>query len=263
MIITGGWFLLIIGLGLYSLSGLVKRIFFGQSLPSTILVTVVLILCVGLEAFLIHNLQAQVVRYRTAWKSTSTVQKDSFVYVALGDSAAQGIGASAIASSYVSIIAEQIRAQTQRPVTVINLSKSGGRLQDVLTEQIPQLGGLKPDLVTVDIGSNNITAGTPDAVMDADYTTMIKQLSAYPTVFANLPDFMWGKQQRNTKNINKTILQASADNKVILADLHKVTMARMWSWNEFAADGFHPNNNGHKTWARAFEPAVLQVIKNK
>ena len=260
MIITGGWFLLIIGLSLYSLSGLVKRIFFGQSLPSTTLVTIVLILCVGLEVFLIHNLQAQVARYQAAWKITSTVQKDSFVYVALGDSAAQGIGASAVASGYVSIIAEQIRAQTHRPVTVINLSKSGGRLQDVLTEQIPQLRSFKPDLVTVDIGSNNITAGTPDAVMDADYTTMIKQLSAYPTVFANLPDFMWGKQQRNTKNINKTILQASADNKLILADLHRETMARMWSWNEFAADGFHPNNNGHKTWARAFEPGVHQVI---
>ena len=108
MIITGGWFLLIIGLSLYSLSGLVKRIFFGQSLPSTTLVTIVLILCVGLEVFLIHNLQAQVARYQAAWKITSTVQKDSFVYVALGDSAAQGIGASAVANGYVSIIAERV-----------------------------------------------------------------------------------------------------------------------------------------------------------
>lgn len=261
MIITGGWFVLIILLSLYSLVSLVKQLFFGQSLPLTAVAFTALVLCLTLEVFLVHNLQTQVSKYQAAWKSSNAVQKDGFIYVALGDSAAQGIGASEISKSYVSLVAEQIQTRTNRPVTVINLSKSGGRLQDVLNNQIPQLAGITPDLVTVDVGSNNITAGTPDGVMIADYTTMITQLSAYPTVFANLPDFMWGKQQRNTKNINKTILQESTANKVILADLHHETMARMWSWNEFAADGFHPNNNGHKTWARAFEPGVEQIIQ--
>ncbi len=46
-------------------------------------------------------------------------------YVALGDSAAQRVGASSVEASYVSIIAERLREATRRPVVVTNLSVSG------------------------------------------------------------------------------------------------------------------------------------------
>ena len=53
-------------------------------------------------------------------------------YVAIGDSAAQGIGASRPDRSYVGVLADDIHAATGRSVRVINLSISGATV-DVAT----------------------------------------------------------------------------------------------------------------------------------
>ncbi|MHB8274889.1 MAG: hypothetical protein ACYDC9_09005 [Dermatophilaceae bacterium] len=64
------------------------------------------------------------------------------MYVTLGGSAAQGVGASSPRRGYVSLVAEQLSRSTGRPVRVINLSRSGARVRDVVDEQQPRLAGM-------------------------------------------------------------------------------------------------------------------------
>lgn len=222
-----------------------------------------LILFSSIEIGLLLKLRSNVQNFSKAWSTTADYKSSGLVYVALGDSAAQGIGASSIDRSYVHIISQAISRSTDRPVTTINLSRSGAKLADVLRDQIPQLAKFKPALITVDVGSNDITAGTSQAEMVAGYTQLAKALQPYNAAMANIPDFMWGTQQRNTNDLNLAIREACARYNLQLADLHTTTNRKMWGWNEFAVDGFHPSNAGYKTWASAFLPALTELLAQK
>ena len=77
-------------------------------------------------------------RYADHW-SQPRGQTGGLLYVALGDSAAQGIGASTPDRGYVGLLAERVRERTSRSVEVVNLSSSGARIGDVLDTQLPAL----------------------------------------------------------------------------------------------------------------------------
>ncbi|HEX5797987.1 MAG TPA: hypothetical protein VFX79_01410 [Candidatus Saccharimonadales bacterium] len=85
------------------------------------------------------ELYTQLARYQKYWTSSNLedINKHDFVYVALGDSAAQGIGASTPLKGYVGLIAEELQKGREKDVKVINLSKSGAKIADVLQAQLP------------------------------------------------------------------------------------------------------------------------------
>lgn len=104
------------------------------------------------------HLRGEVAAYRSYWSRVASqpARTNALRYVALGDSAAQGIGASNPQHAYVSLIAARLQATTGRPVKIINISRSGARVDDVLRDQVPQLAGLHPDFITVDVGGNDV-----------------------------------------------------------------------------------------------------------
>src|SRR5438128_2578604 len=75
------------------------------------------------------------------------------VYVALGDSTAVGFGAN---QSYARRLA--VRLHAERPgFSFRQLAENGATSRDVLVDQIPRLQQLKPTLVTVGVGVNDVT----------------------------------------------------------------------------------------------------------
>ena len=232
-----------------------------HQVSSFLVCAVITLLVLGaVEVGLLLKLRGTLTTYAAHWHNQSTSQPGELIYVALGDSAAQGIGASSIDASYVSVLARGISDRTHRPVRVINLSKSGDKLRDVIDDQLPLLARIHADIVTVDVGANDITGGTPQVQMIKDYGQLIKGLQRYPAVIADIPDFMWGTQQRSTEAINTSIRQLCKQFGVRRAQLHSLTKQHMWRWSEFAPDGFHPSNTGHRTWASSFQPEVDQIV---
>ncbi len=260
MIVFGLWFLTLVGLALASIFGIVRMITTRHFIHCFVITTTIFVAALAFEAILLLVLQSHITTYKKFWDKQQQATSNELVYVALGDSAAQGIGASTPDSSYVKILATTMEKRTGKPVRIINLSKSGAKIKDLIGEQLPKLHGLHPDIITVDIGANDIAQGTSQVDMTKGYEEIIRAVSPYQVVFANLPDFMWGTQQRNTTEINKTIVTLSHQYGLKLADLHEATHMKMWSLNEFAADGFHPSNNGHRTWAESFIPGVLSIL---
>jgi acyl-CoA thioesterase I len=174
------------------------------------------------------------------------------VYVALGDSVAQGVGASRVDRGYVALLAERMRTATGRPVLVVNLSRSGATIRDVVDAQLPLLARLRPDVVTLDVGGNDVRSY--DA---ARFATDVGDLtSALPsgTVVADVPYFMHGRSERNARTASQ-ILTRSAQARLLpvvaLSDAqrHRGSAAML---TDFAADWFHPNDRGHRVWADAF-----------
>lgn len=64
------------------------------------------------------------VEARAEYWSVPRGEPGELLYVALGDSAAQGIGASSPETGYVGVLAARLRASTGRSVEVVNLSRS-------------------------------------------------------------------------------------------------------------------------------------------
>lgn len=219
---------------------MIKKVMFG------LLILVVVVVVIELVALL--RLKASVTSYAAYWKRPSA---GTFTYVALGDSAAQGIGASQPQNGYVGLLANRIGQVTGQKVRIINLSVSGAKIQDVTDKQLPQLRQYRPDLVTVDIGANDVAGSYNPRLFQAEYSRLATTLPK-GTVVANIPYF-GGRIRHNRQAVNadKYIAVAAEKNNLQLADLQTITRQRN-SVRNYAADYFHPSNRGYKNWADAY-----------
>ena len=176
------------------------------------------------------------------------------LYVALGDSAAQAVGASDPQHGYVSLLADRLRDSTGRPVEIVNLSRSGARIEDVLDTQLPALAALgrTPDVVTVAIGGNDVRAyDRATFAAEADRLAAALPAGAY---VADAPYFMHGRWERDADQAAGLLRQEAADEGLRPVPLHAALEAQgpQAMLTQFAADWFHPNDRGHRVWADAF-----------
>lgn len=176
------------------------------------------------------------------------------LYVALGDSAAQGVGASDPQHGYVSLLADRLRDSTGQPVEIVNLSKSGARIKDVLDTQLPALAALgrTPDVVTVAIGGNDVRAyDRATFAREADRLAAALPDGAY---VADAPYFMHGRWERDAAQAAALLRDAAARHGLRPVALHEALRRQSWRamFTQFAADWFHPNDRGHRVWADAF-----------
>lgn len=174
------------------------------------------------------------------------------LYVALGDSSAQGVGASRPDRGYVGLLAKRLRATTGEPVRLVNLSVSGARINDVLERQLPALSRLRPDLVTVAIGGNDVHA------YDAEtFAVQVDRLTAAlpaGTFIADVPYFMHAHWERDSKEAADVVTRSARKRGLTVVPLHEALRRQGWSamLTQFAADWFHPNDRGYRVWADSF-----------
>ena len=203
------------------------------------------------------RLRRSVRRYAQFWRG-SVGQDGGLLYVALGDSAAQGIGASAPQRGYVGLLAAQLREATGRPVRVVNLSVSGARVADVVCDQLPALA-LYPaaDLVTVAVGGNDLRRYDAEQYA-ADLARLVAGLPVGPSVVADIPYFMHGHFERDAAAAAVLLSERAAERGLVVAALHEQMQAGGWRamFTSYAADLFHPNDRGHRTWEQAFWTAI-------
>ncbi len=189
------------------------------------------------------------------WRDQAT-EKGEMLYVAIGDSAAQGIGASAPNRGYVGILADHIRLTTGRTVQVINLSVSGATVGLAVRDQLPRLNMLKPDIVTVAIGANDIALWDAQ-VFEAGIRELFAALPDHALV-ADLPCFHLPHNERKVAVANRILRSRAAAHGLTVVPLHDTTKRQGWRSlaTQFANDMFHPNDRGYHVWAEAFLPAL-------
>ncbi|MFF1572580.1 SGNH/GDSL hydrolase family protein [Leifsonia sp. NPDC058292] len=193
------------------------------------------------------------------WRDVAKTEGE-LLYVALGDSAAQGIGASAPKNSYVGVIADHIRATTGRTVQVVNLSVSGATVALAVADQLPRFATFQPDVVTVAIGANDIAAFDP-ALFEAGIRKVFAALPDHAIV-ADLPCFYLPWNEKKVAVGNRILRQVAAERGLTVVPLHD-TMKRQGLRGvvtQFAQDLFHPNDHGYRVWASAFLPTVTARV---
>ena len=194
------------------------------------------------------------------WRARRELPGD-LVYIAIGDSAAQGIGASRPARSYVGVLAKRIENRTGLTARVINLGISGATLATALEKEVPRFLRIKPELVeasviTVSIGANDIAAW--DSKRFATQLDLLFQALPAHAIVADLPSFYFLPGERKAQAGNRILRDTAAKYGLRVVDLHD-TMRRegvLGVATQFAGDLFHPNDRGYVVWANAFDDAV-------
>jgi len=179
------------------------------------------------------------------------------LWVVLGDSTAQGLGAPSPMGGYVGQVLAGLRQRTGRPWRVLNLSLSGALIRDVLRDQLPRIPA-DAEMVTCGIGANDILYSTPSKVL-ADVRGLV---GAVPggTVLLDLPlpAGIWGILGRASvpyvARINQTIRQAAAARGLPVAEV-SAHFLPPWA-GKFGPDNFHPSQDGYRDWARALLTAI-------
>lgn len=190
----------------------------------------------------------QVDAYRDAWTAANTaaLQADGPLWVVLGDSAAQGVGASSHLSGYVGVVLSRLGP----PWRVVNLSRSGARTREVVDVQWPAAAGLDAQLVTALVGGNDALHTSA-----AQWSSDVRNLCAALPRGAVVGTVARGVFERKTRRVNEVIRSSAAEHGLLVADLWAHTGP---PYRGLYADGFHPNDRGYAQWVSALEPALQQ-----
>jgi lysophospholipase L1-like esterase len=207
----------------------------------------------------VRTVQRQVAPFAEDWDraNVAALLRTGPLWVALGDSMTQGIGAPDRSLSWVGQLGAWL-AHAGHPYRVVNLSRTGARIRDVTGRQLGRLAelGLQPDLVTVLIGANDMLRRTKRETAPADFAMLLDQLPPAPTVtvVATLPP-----PREAAGAINALIEEAAAAGRIQLAEMRGRSLGAIRG--TLAEDHFHPSEVGYSRIAKAFAAALTPTLQ--
>lgn len=197
-----------------------------------------------------HARRLQVTSFAAGWAAENAIALggDGPLWVALGDSSAQGIGASHRLQGYVGQLLHQLRKEDPA-WRVVNISSSGARVAHVLDRQLPGLAALEPSLTTCTVGANDLVPTRLTALL-VGMEELMERLPA-GAVVATLP---LGLRPGKAQAINTLVTTLAPQNGLVVADVCGHT-GPPWRY-KLSSDWFHPNELGYRDWCDAFVEAL-------
>lgn len=195
----------------------------------------------------------QILSYAEFWRERAVEALDEGgpVIVALGDSLSQGIGSSSPERTWLHRLSLHHAGQRrEQPAGIVNLSRSGARIADVIETQLPALRaiGNHPLLITCTVGNNDLAHGTRLSTAERSFSSLLARLPEV-AVIATLP----AKGSLMAKRLNRTVRSEADLAGLRLADVDE----HLPTWRRRAAgDRFHPNDLGYEAWFSAFVEAL-------
>jgi lysophospholipase L1-like esterase len=186
----------------------------------------------------------------------------ALLYVALGDSTVEGVGATDPSRNYVGQLQQKLRAVYSR-ARVENLGVGGATAAGVLRRQLPRALELRPDLVTLSVGPNDITGERAPGDYARDVETILQALirRTGAVVVVNLiPDMTVTPRFRGTE-VEPLVRQRVITFNEILADrarAHGAELVDLYSASQqevprrpglVGPDRYHPSDEGYARWA--------------
>ena len=202
-------------------------------------------------------------RYAEHWNNrVDDHPHDVLHYVALGDSAAQGVGASTVSKGYVPLVADRLNRATGRPVAITNLSVSGAVSDDVVRDQLDVLAQLPftPDVVTVAIGGNDVVF--PKYTVESFSASMVTILESIPdgSFVGDVPWFTIPGMNQQSVLMSARARALIAEHGHRLVPIHQASRDLGYAkyYRNVARDLFHPNDKGYSKWADLFWQQIVE-----
>lgn len=194
-----------------------------------------------------------------------------FIYVAIGDSTVEGIGASHQEKRYTNIIYSLIKS-TKKNALLYNLGKSEATTKEVIEIQLKKTILLNPNLVTLSIGANDIGKGKQLSTFKKNLTLIesIKNETQALIIMNNIPNFSLMPAvpyplrfilNFQIKRFNKVIFELTKRFDIILIDVYTQSSIYAKHFPEtIATDNFHPSDFGYALWANTIITASSDLF---
>ena len=158
---------------------------------------------------------------------------------------------------------------------VVNLGIGGATSADVLAGQLDQAIELRPDLVTLSIGPNDITQGLPVEQYEHNVETILHRLNdkTRAVIVVNLlpdlavtPRFRGRPQEaavgKRTTRFNDALLRQAVAVGAEVVDLYEPSRDEVVRRPDLvASDGYHPSDAGYERWAELMWQGIQRRIR--
>ena len=204
---------------------------------------------------------------------TSRDSKPPLHYLALGDSYTIGTGASSDANNYPSILAARLTKTTGAKVGLTNPAVNGFTTQDLIDRELGYVSRLKPQLVSILIGVNDLVQGrTPEQyrrslvkIYDAVATLGLPQGRAVAISIPNwsvVPAAATFGDVDRIRSLTETFnaiarLEAQARG-FTWVDIAAASTSGLGSQGWISTDQLHPGDPQYEAWADVIWEAVLE-----
>jgi len=190
-------------------------------------------------------------------------------YVALGDS--YTIGTSVTAPERWP---DQLAAQLPELELVANLAVNGFTSRDVAEVELPRLAALRPELVSLLIGVNDVVQGVPEPVYRGNVAgildALVGQVGSGRVLVVTTPDYTvtpaggdYGDPAtqsaaiRRNNAINTELARARG---IEVVDIHDISVRAAADRSLVADDGLHPSGAQYALWVARIAPAISRLL---
>lgn len=156
-----------------------------------------------------------------------------------------------------------------------NLGRSGATSEDVVLEQLPQLRTLRPNLVSLLVGVNDVVVGTEPETYRANVATILdailERLPADRVVVITTPDYTltprggdYGDREEQRAGI--VLMNAIATQEARVRGMHVVDISAisdrvMEDPSLLADDALHPSAKQYAGWVELIARSVRQALR--
>lgn len=182
------------------------------------------------------------------------------VWLILGDSICQGIGADIFEHGWVQQVERRLNTSDNGWV-LLNFSMSGGRYNDVTKLQIPAFEklGITADLVTCVVGGNDLMWRVNSRSVRSDAQLLAEKLGVYAhtstlTVAATAPEI--SSRSSRSSRVNEIFEEAAAP-------YTNFDLVDIWQWTEtesgICRDHIHPSTSGYQIITETMWNHIKQI----
>jgi acyl-CoA thioesterase-1 len=190
-------------------------------------------------------------------------------YVALGDS--YTIGTSVREAERWP---NQLVAQVPELELVANLGVNGYTSRDLIRDELPRLARLRPELLSVLIGVNDVVQGVPESTYRANVglilDEVVRWVGASRALVVTTPDYTvtpsgaaFGDPAQQSAGIranNAIITDAATSRSIAVVDIHDLSLHAAGDRALVAGDGLHPSGGQYALWVERIVVAVEALL---
>jgi acyl-CoA thioesterase I len=196
----------------------------------------------------------------------------SLHYVALGDSYTIGTSVETAGRFPNQLVA---RLANTVPLELVgNLGVDGYTTTDLIRDELPVLPQLRPELVTLLIGVNDVVQGVPGPTYERNAAnildTLLARLPSDRIVTIAIPDYTvtpagadYGDPHDQHDGIvaNNTIMaRVAATRGIAFVDIFDISLMAADDRSLVAADGLHPSARQYERWVERLAPTVTSLL---
>ena len=168
----------------------------------------------------------------------------------------------------------QLVALEPRLALVANLGVNGFTSRDLIEFELPRLGALRAQFVSVLIGVNDVVQGVPAASYAANLADIlddvVHRVGAGHVLVVTTPDYTvtprgadFGVPRRQAARIrehNAISAAAAGARGIALVDIHDISLEAAVDRTLVAVDGLHPSGAQYARWVQRILPAVAPLL---